>query len=431
MVTKAHVTKLIKEGKNFCVLPWIHFHSFPNGDVMPCCMADSSKPVSKIKSEESIIQMMNSDEYKKMRVAMLKDQPLETCFRCTSVEQLGAWTMRNSHNTRRGLDYVDLISKTKKDGSIDEFKMKYMDIRFSNLCNMKCRTCGPACSSQWAEEYAKTKGHDKLEKYFGLKSFVVNTNEDQVFMTKLKPYLDHVEEVYFAGGEAIITPEHYECLDYWIEKGLTHKVELTYTTNFSVLKYKDRNLIELWKKFPNIKIWASLDASGDVAELVRKGTKWDTIVKNMKKLKKEVPHAEFQISPTISTRNVWSFPEFFDYLYDNELISKKVDPRFNLLTHPWWANIFILPDHIKEKLIKTYEMHVRKYEHLPGIANGFKLIQQNLKAGSHRYGDHVSHEDKGGILEFIFHNNEMDVNRKEKLLDVVPELKEVYQWAKK
>ena len=31
--------------------------------------------------------------------------------------------------------------------------MRYMDIRFSNIRNMKCRTCGPELSSQWATEY--------------------------------------------------------------------------------------------------------------------------------------------------------------------------------------------------------------------------------------------------------------------------------------
>ncbi len=54
-------------------------------------------------------------------------------------------------------------------------------------------------------------------------------------MAKLKPYLDDVTEVYFAGGEIVITQEHYECLDYWIENDLCDQVELTYTTNFSTL----------------------------------------------------------------------------------------------------------------------------------------------------------------------------------------------------
>lgn len=283
------VKHLIKEGKHFCVLPWIHFHSWPNGNVMPCCVADSNKPVATIKSDESIIQMMNSEDFKRLRRDMLEDKPSDECKRCYDLELLGTWTMRQSHNKRRGFEYIDMIEATNPDGSIDNFEMRYMDIRFSNLCNMKCRSCGPGCSSQWAEEYVKKKwGMDQLEKHFGMKSIVVNSNEDQMFMTKLKPYLKDVTEVYFAGGEVIITPEHYECLDYWIENKLTDQIELTYTTNFSVLKYKSRDLIKLWKKFPNLKIWASLDAGGSQAEIIRKGTDWEKTVKNIKKLREEV-----------------------------------------------------------------------------------------------------------------------------------------------
>ena len=139
-----NTTELVKNGKHFCVLPWIHFHAWPDSKVMPCCVADSSMPVSNINKDESIIQMMNSSDYKKMRLAMLNDEPVEACKRCYDLELMGTWTMRQSHNKRRGLEYVDLIdTTTRPDGSLTEFKMKYMDIRFSNICNMKCRSCGP------------------------------------------------------------------------------------------------------------------------------------------------------------------------------------------------------------------------------------------------------------------------------------------------
>ena len=118
------VKHLIKEGKHFCVLPWIHFHSWPNGNVMPCCVADSSKPVAKIKSDESIIQMMNSEDFKRLRRDMLEDKPSPECKRCNDVELLGTWTMRQSHNKRRGFEYIDMIEATNKDGSIDNFEMR-------------------------------------------------------------------------------------------------------------------------------------------------------------------------------------------------------------------------------------------------------------------------------------------------------------------
>ena len=236
-----NLTVLVLKSEHFCVLPWVHFHAWPNGNVMPCCVADSTKPVSKINKGESIIQMMNSTDYKKMRLDMLEDKPVEACRRCYDLELMGTWTMRQSHNKRRGLEYIDLIKDTTQpDGSLSEFKMKYMDIRFSNMCNMKCRSCGPACSSQWAQEVVDTHGMDHYEKYFHTTKVINTNNEDGSFMSKLKPYLNDVTEVYFAGGEIIITPEHYDCLDTWVENGLTEQVELTYTTNLSVLKYKDR-----------------------------------------------------------------------------------------------------------------------------------------------------------------------------------------------
>ena len=138
---------LAKHGKHFCVLPWIHFHSWPDGRVMPCCIADSNMPVADLKDDEPVINMMNSPDYKKLRLAMMNDEPVETCKRCYDLELMGTWTMRQSHNKRRGLDYVDYISQnTNDDGGLSEFEMKYMDLRFSSICNMKCRSCGPGCS---------------------------------------------------------------------------------------------------------------------------------------------------------------------------------------------------------------------------------------------------------------------------------------------
>jgi hypothetical protein len=423
--------KLVQNGKHFCVLPWMHFHSWPDGKVMPCCVADSTMPVSKIDSSETIVQMMNSEDYKKMRLSMMNDEPVESCKRCYDLEKIGTWTMRQSHNRRRGeslIEYIDQV--TEVDGSLNDFKMMYMDVRFSNICNMKCRSCGPSCSSQWAQEYISDKGVDVLQKYFGMTKMIINSNEDQKFMKKLIPHLKDVTEVYFAGGEIIITPEHYECLEYWIDNDMANDIELTYTTNFSVLKYKDKDLISLWKKFPDLKIWASLDGMGEHAELIRKGTDWDRIEKNIRALKTLVPHAEFQITPTISIWNIYQFPKFFDYLIENKLISTNTSPRFNLTTHPWYANVMILPEFAKIKLIKLYDQYIEKYRYWDdGISNGFKMIKYGLECGSEKHsGKDLS--NKEGILEFIKVNDESDRIRNESLLDVVPELKEVFEWAK-
>ena len=422
---KIVVKNLVENGKHFCVLPWVHFHAWPDGKVMPCCIADSNMPVGEIRADETIIQMMNSEPYKEMRVAMMKDEPVAACKRCYDLELMGEWTMRQSHNMRRGLEYVEYISDvTNDDGSLKEFQMKYMDIRFSNICNMKCRSCGPSCSSLWSAEFLENRGKEVFDEYFPKSNgkIVINNNDDMTLMAKLKPYLDDVTEVYFAGGEIIITPEHYECLDYWVENDLCDQVELTYTTNFSTLSYKKSiDLMEYWKKFPQLKIWASLDAHGKVAECIRSGTDWDRIVRNIREVKEQVPHAQFQITPTISIWNIFDFPDFWDYMVDNGFIDVETSsPRFNLATNPWYANIMILPQSTKRRLAELYRVYQERHKDNHAIYNGFKMIIYNLTVGD---------ENKGGILEFKKFNEELDSYRDEKFEDIVPAIKEVYEWA--
>jgi hypothetical protein len=54
------------------------------------------------------------------------------------------------------------------------------------------------------------------------------------------------------------------------------------------------------------------------------------------------------------------------------------------------------------------------------LHHGFKMIIQNLNVGD---------ENKGGILEFKKFNDELDKFRNEKIEDIIPEFKEIYEWA--
>jgi hypothetical protein len=89
----------------------------------------------------------------------------------------------------------------------------------------------------------------------------------------------------------------------------------------------------------------------------------------------------------------------------------------------------ILPEFAKTYLIDYYETYVEKYGDNPHVKDGFQTIQQAIKGGSAAYAEKVDRSNKGGILEFKKFNEELDAIRKENHLDVIPELKEIYQWA--
>lgn len=433
--------ELIKNGKHFCILPWIHFHAWPNKQVMPCCVADSNMPVSEIKDDQSILEMMNSEEYKRMRLAMLNDEYYEPCRRCYELEDFNTWTMRQSQNTVRGLDNIDLIASTNDDGSIDEFKMKYMDIRFSNLCNFKCRSCGPACSNLWAEEQLDQMDNNRkeFEITFKLKDVLVSNTDNNDFMTKLKEHLPDVEECYFAGGEILVTPDHYECLEFWIENDLAKNIHLNYTTNMSKLTYKNKDIFEYWKHFKSIEIWASLDDVGERAELIRNGTRWGKIVENLRRIRDEAPNVSLGFTPTISIWNIWNYHKLFDFLYEEGLIDPIRPPRLNILTYPECAALDVLPGFIIKDLKKIYHDYQRKFdrkternsESVQKMHNTFGIIISALNdaLGEPGYYDYPGKPEL--FMEFMDRNDRMDEYRDEFFLDVIPELREVYEWAKR
>ena len=108
------------------------------------------------------------------------------------------------------------------------------------------------------------------------------------FITEVLKQVPNFEVAYFAGGEPLITEEHYMLIDEMIDKKKTD-IQLRYNTNISNLKFKKRDIFKLWQHFDKpIQIYASIDHIGDKAEYIRHGTKWMTIERNLKKLKKAV-----------------------------------------------------------------------------------------------------------------------------------------------
>jgi len=410
----------IPESNTFCILPWLHFHALPNKKVLPCCMANSDLPVSTT-DKESVIEMMNTEEYKQLRKNMLDGTNSDCCNRCYDVERVGQWSLRQSANAVRGNRNIDLVNATNDDGSIDTFKLQYVDIRWSNICNFKCRSCGPEFSSLHAKEFIEHKGGvEKLKQYFRMDDMVVSCNETGDFFDKVKPYLKDTDEVYFAGGESLITNEHYKMLDEWIALGNTD-IRLTYTTNFSVFKFKGKNVIDYWKKFKNVQIFASLDGMGKNLEYLRSGADWAEIEDNIKMLKEHVPHVKFNLTPTISVWNAWHFPDFFDYMVKNNYIDPTDQDciRLNMLTNPWWANVGVLPSFYKDRLFLKWNKIKMNPAYCVSVQNSAAMVQEALK-GEPR---------ADGLKEFFEIQAETDKLRNEDLLDSIPELEDVLEWT--
>ena len=363
---------LLTESKSFCMLPWMHMHAFPDGRAYPCCLSDYWHPVGDLR-KNTMEEVWNQDKYKTMRVNMLEDKPCQECTKCYEQEENGFFSMRYDSNRNYG-HYIKEVEETLPDGTNPKFQLRYWDVRFSNLCNFSCRSCGPIFSSNWYNDHVKlyNRKPDVLGREMARVEYTTGNEDDMI--AQMMPHVPYLEQVYFAGGEPLIMKEHYFLLEKLLELG-KNEIRLTYNTNFSELRYKDKHVFDYWKNFRIIHVGASLDASGARAELMRKGTNWAQTVDNRRRMIKEVPWADFYVSATLSSMNVLHILDFHREWVEQELIRPQ-DFNVNICQSPDWYRIDIFPEWFKQDvIIPAYEKHIAWLEpqdNLKRATNGFK-----------------------------------------------------------
>jgi radical SAM protein with 4Fe4S-binding SPASM domain len=400
---------LLTQSKTFCMYPWIHFHAYPTGNAYPCCMADMQFPIGNMR-EHTMKEIWNQAPLRDMRRAMLTDTSVSACNRCYEQEASGFMSGRKSANKHHG-HHIDRIHNTKPDGTLDQFELTYWDIRFSNLCNLSCRSCGHIFSSNWYKDQATLAGpewkkNNKVLNYAG--RFETDAWE------QLLEHIDYVEQIYFAGGEPLLMEEHYRILDELVRRE-RFDVRLIYNTNFTHTDLKGQSVFEYWKKFDSVAVGASLDDSGARGEYIRKGTNWNTVVGNRREMMRVCPKVDFYISPTLSIMNAWHLPDFHRDWVEQGLIRAQ-DLNVNILQDPAHYRIDIAPAEYKAKLESQFREHIswlQDQDPLHRATQGFEsaIVFMNATDNTHL------------IDTFWRKTDELDSIRKEQCLDVLPELK--------
>ena len=411
------------KGDAFCVLPWIHMHPWPDGRVFTCCLSEHDTPVGNL-NDQTLEEVYNSETMKKFRTAMLDNKKISNCNRCYEQEGYGHETLRMRSNEEFMQDHRDWDSKrdvvksTREDGTVDGgVNMTYVDMRFSNICNMRCRTCGPDLSSQWFNDAVDSK-YNKTPDTAILQ---IKKGKTYDFMQTFDKYIPTIEKLYWAGGEPLIMDEHWYIMNKLVENGQTHPsspMRIFYNTNFKALTYKDNDAIELWNKFdPNcISVGASLDDSGVRGEYIRKGTIWSETVKNRQRMKDECPDIDFNISCTISMFNVLNIDKFFWEMVDTDIIGIE-DFAINILLGKHIHRCTVLPERFRkqaqENILRLINK-VERFDNLGRTTSTFKSLHKFLE-------DDMSHL----IISSMREAKELDRFRSETLFEAIPELAEI------
>jgi MoaA/NifB/PqqE/SkfB family radical SAM enzyme len=401
--------ELLTESQTFCMYPWIHLHAFPTGDAHPCCYSEMAHRIGHTK-ENTLAEIWNDRPMRDLRVRMLNNEPSGACKKCYEQEAAGFFSGRQSANKHHG-HHVQRALNTRDDGHLDQFEMTYWDIRFSNLCNLSCRSCGHIFSSSWYKDQSQLAGPEWAKRHQVL-NFAGRTQTD--IWEQLVPHLDYVEQIYFAGGEPLMMDEHYRILEELERRG-RFDVRLIYNTNFTQVRLKDRLVFDYWKRFDSVSVGASLDDMGTRGEYIRKGTRWAIVEANREQMMQECPRVDFYISPTLSILNAWSLPDFHRNWVERGLIRPQ-DLNVNILQDPAYYRIDIAPNEYKQRLTEKYQQHIewlRPRDSLERASVGFESAVTFMN----------STDNTHLIDSFWRKTHELDAIRNEQALDIIPELK--------
>jgi len=415
---------MLKESEVFCMAPWVHMHMAPQGQVFPCCISahylDQAPGTLK---ENNLKEIWNSDKMKEIRRNMLNGQENKLCELCHQYQKIGKKSPRNDFNEEFG-KHFNLVKKhtNKETGELKQYEIKYIDFRFSNLCNFKCRICSHHFSTSWYTEALKmnltTEEKGRL---------IIPVDDPETLWEQIVPILPHLEKIHFAGGEPLIMEEHYRILKFFAE----HKqfdVKLSYNTNFSEMRYKDLDAIDMWKNFEYVLVCASLDGSGARGEYMRKGQDWEQTVNNRKRMLKECPHIKFQLTPAVGIMNVLHLPDFYKEWVEEGLLDP-MELNLYMVFEPEFYNIQNLPDDFKKRVEDKYQNFLDNY------ASKFnKRTQKHMYEQLNQVLTHMNHERPFDPVwasynneTFTTYNKRLDDMRKENFLEVFPELSDLYE----
>jgi molybdenum cofactor biosynthesis enzyme MoaA len=325
----------------------------PDGKIAPCCVIKNgyTKDIAEIKNPN--------------RFADLKTDS-SPCYSCV---ELGPHSFKSFFN------------------KFNKNKIEFIDFRNSNLCNLKCRTCGPHFSSSWAKE----QGHEVVIQKINVDAYI-----DQILSANIR-------EIYFAGGEPLLNADHWLLLEKLIKLGLAKNITLRYSTNLTIIDYKDRPAHEYWNHFNQVDVQVSMDATEIAFEYIRSGADWPTVDKNINTLKTlGGGKIKTSIAFTLSILSVWFLLDVLKYAK-----SKQLPVQIVHLTDPNYFTLNVMPDELVEECVLQL---TNAMNYSPSHKATLNLAINTVR----------NNDDKGSFTQLISAILLADRIRNERLFDLLP-----------
>lgn len=356
------------KNNSFCVIPWVGVASKPNGTARICCLMhqygnggvledNKGKPYNFRNADFDNIY--NSKLYKDVRLSMLNNQRHELCKTCWIREDSNNSTSsRRIHSNKMYKEFdIEYAKQVTDEDGYSSHVPSYYDLRFGNLCNLKCVMCHPSSSNMWYEDFIllnnKTSYNDSGTQVnltrIGKKlsdGGAYSWWQSDVFWQNLENKMHNIKHLYFVGGEPMLIEPHYDFLQKLVDAGLAKNIKLEYDTNLTNIHQR---AIDLWKNFEHVELRVSLEDFGEQNNYIRFPSKWHIIDRNIKRIEAlNLPNFYLAFSITWQVLNSFTITNLLDYLRKYE------ESAIRILSEPEEFDVAFLPKCAKIKLVEHY-----------------------------------------------------------------------------
>jgi len=369
---------------HWCPDPWIRYYVDYVG-YTPCHEAMPTRITS-------LDEYLNSSDLAELRNDLMNNIPNTYCDKCNIYGETGCYSSPRENEKRQ----VAHMFSTKEE--IKE-QIKIVEIRYSNLCNAKCRLC----NSQWSSAIGFESGDSNA-----IVSVPDSVTED------FKRIAHTVEFLLIGGGEPLLHPQYFETLQYLIDIGRAKDVTVACSTNGSLTSFRATPFAEYWKHFKEIILTVSIDSFEHQAEYWHHGVKWNKLLSNIDYYR-SIPNVNVDFHGAITWISSFSALKAYEFIkarYGDEILFNRI--------YPWWGllDMSTMPVSLKPK----FEEQVRKMQAISGDTRTGDIMK-------HRFDNIVEYmyaKDTSHLVPSCLQNQlRLDALRGEDFFATFPEFSEL------
>jgi organic radical activating enzyme len=266
------------------------------------------------------------------------------CSTCLLRELNGLSSQRNNWINNRKQIYPNIYENANKLTGND---IIHLNLNLSNICNFKCRMCGPTYSNAWIPDYNFLK-ENNLPKIFTGKDDPKQILDFDKLLEVYGPQLSKLQTIWVTGGEPFMDDRLIEFVDKLSDYCNLSNLDIDITTNGSKI---DLDKLAVFNKVGKIRLNLSIDAVGPLFEYMRSAGvfSWDELEKLIKELflfKKSNNNTILNFNSSYQIYNSLNIKNFYEYFIP--IINKNDYLEYRLVTSPSWLAARHANDNIKE-----------------------------------------------------------------------------------